>query len=188
MQSDILNTNFISSSKANNISHPQTQPTVNNKYLKSDIFLKNGADSLKRSGEKYLDHPIQKTYGTTNSSNSFWCPRPCGYNLINHSNVEFNILSPGIKNFNKAKKEVVNDKNFNNNRYQSPISEFTHINRVFGSHSNLLFVDTYNKSNNTFRKNEGVGNSFYKLYQSYQGICNKPFTKDKFNENYKNLI
>jgi hypothetical protein len=137
---------------------------------------------LNKSGEKYIAENHTKIYGAVSGSGSEWVPKINKNNLLNHTSVEYSLLSPAHKNISKTKGQIFKEaeNQYNPGYFQKSISEFTDLSRVFGAHKNPIFTEAIQKCQNGFNQMSNICNSYYKTFKSYEGISLKPFTQNKF--------
>ncbi len=165
-------------------------------YTDSDIYCnKNDISNLSKCGETYLfkSNPKNK-YTTVNESNSKWEPSPNLPNLINYPSIEYNILCPDKKNYNKTKKNIIeecknkaknntNNDDKNNNIYFNPthkqkgLGEFIELIRVSAPNINVDYNKAITNDPNIFKKKNNFSTEFFDIYGHYNNICEKPFQK-----------
>ena len=187
---------------------PNNKESSYNKNIKqhnhqtSDIFhLNYDEENLLKTSENFLFKSKSKDYYyLTRESFSKWCPKSSIPTLVNCPSIEYNILSPGKKNFvftkdkvlteieNKKKKimeekkldkKVAQSVNYMNPIYrQKGLAEFNDITRNGGNNIGKDFINCYNNNPRCFCKNNETCSTFYNSYLYYKDICSKPFILD----------
>ena len=168
-------------------------------YTDSDIYCnKNDIPNLSKCGETYLfkSNPKNK-YTTVNESNSKWEPSSNLPNLINYPSIEYNILCPDKKNYNKTRKNIIeecknktknnnNNDDKNNNIYFNPthkqkgLAEFIDITQNGSGNPGREFVKTFKDNPFCCQKNSDVCATFGDIHMDYNSTCTRPFIKERF--------
>lgn len=171
-------------------------------HQSSDIFnLNYEEENLLKTGENFLFKIKNKdNYYITRESGSKWSPKSSFPTLINCPSIEYNILSPGKKNFVLTKEKVLTelenkkikyikekklDKkpsffvNYLNPIYrQKGLGEFIDITRNGGNNTGRDFINCYNKNPSCFCKKDETCSTFYNSYLYYKDLISKPFVLD----------
>ena len=188
---------FIKNQRNPNNFFPQKQYT-SSVYNDSDIFcMKNDVSNLSKCGETYLfKSNSNKKYTSVNESNSRWQPCSNIPNLINYTSIEFNILCPNKKYFNKTKKEILeecenrikNNKSYKENKNicfnpsykQKGLAEFIDITQNGSGNPGKEFVKCFKDNPFCFQKNSDVCATYGDIHVDYKSTCTRPFMKDRF--------
>ena len=168
----------------------------------SDIFnVDYKVENLMKTSEKFLfKRKTKDFYYLTRESNSKWEPKVSIPTFLNSPSVDYNILSPGKKNFGLTKEKIITEieKNKKKNaeekkldkkisesvNYMNPIyrqkglSEFIDITRNGGNNPGKDFINCYTNNPRCFFKNDDTCSTFYNSYVFYKDLCNKPFILD----------
>jgi hypothetical protein len=168
----------------------------------SDIFnVDYKVENLMKTSEKFLfKRKTKDYYYLTRESNSKWEPKVSIPTFLNSPSVDYNILSPGKKNFGLTKEKIITEieKNKKKNaeekkldkkisesvNYMNPIyrqkglSEFIDITRNGGNNPGKDFINCYTNNPRCFFKNDETCSTFYNSYVFYKDLCNKPFILD----------
>lgn len=152
-------------------------------YYESDIFNLNERISTDKSSEKYTINRFKnqvKPYSVSSKSNSEWKASNAHPSLFGHSNTDYHILNPCIKNITKTKSSILENKTFNPIHRQKMLSEYIDITRVGYPNPNQDFRKTYNTNKFLFNRTSDLCTNFLDNHQkNYKSICPAPFKVKK---------
>jgi hypothetical protein len=148
-------------------------------YNDSDVFFSKPFDfaSDKSIDKKLLIDNHLKFYGSANLSKSEWAPKNSKTNLVNHTNVRYNILNSTVKSFVKTKEEIYKEHNGSPANRQKSLCEFIDLARVFSPNPNKEYLNALRMSGSTFNKSSNICANYQDLHRTYGSLCEKPFTK-----------
>lgn len=150
-------------------------------YYESDIFNLNDRISSEKSAEKYTINKfknIQKPYTVSSKSNSEWKASTAHPSLLGHTNSNYHILNPCIKNIAKTKNEILESQSFNPFHRQKMLSEYIDITRVGCPNPSQNFRKTYTNNKFLFNRTSDLCTKFLDTHNKhYKTICSAPFKK-----------
>lgn len=175
-----LNNNFIYVKEEDNSKYKNK---FGKDLMKSDILndSKIIKDSyLKKCGEKSIFFPSNKVFTSNSLSNSVWIPGHFKPSIFNHTNYEFNILNPSIKNISPVKHHIINDENKDTiTRKQKSISEFAEITRNGSPNPNKEFLRVHKSVDKPFNMVKNICSEFGLMAHYNKDMVGPAFTTKK---------
>lgn len=177
--SNVLNSDCIFNE---NISKTNTSKANKiNVYRESDIFNLNKRISSAKTSENYsIDDfsKVVKPYTVSSKSNSEWISFNAHPTLLGHTNSEFHLLNPLIKNISQTKKEILKCQNFNPIHRQKMLSEYIDITRVGCPNPNQDFRKIISQNKFVLNRTSDLCTTFLdNHHKNYNNLCSKPFKK-----------
>ena len=175
--------NEISNTKENAIKSIYSSD-IFNKSLDPLIIKRSGEVSFFKNNQINKDKKIIANIKFTKNTESpkGWGVRELLPSLLNYSSSNYNPISPSTKNISKTKDNIFNEcakkfKGHNPIYKQKSLSEFLDLTNVNASNYNIDYNKALNRNPNTFKKNENMFTEYYKIYNNYNSISEKPFYK-----------
>lgn len=119
-------------------------------------------------------------YNVSKEANGEWVPQTFRQSLFNHSNSNYNIISPKSKSINKSREELQRNSSFQLSKRQKSISEIIDLERVTAPHKNKIYINAVKEDRNIFHRKRNICSIYYEQYNNYKNLCLKPFHKKKF--------
>ena len=88
--------------------------------------------------------------------------------MLNHTNIKFHILNPGIKNITKTRSEISEIKSLDKAAYKSKgLSEYSDLTRVSAPNPNKNFNEAFKTNQNAFNQSSNVCQNYFDIYTKY---------------------
>lgn len=165
-----------------------------NKYRISDIFFRKPEENIYLQKISHLpkiksndifnihnksDIIYKSKYNISKEEYGEWIPQTFRQSLFNHSNSNYNIISPKARSINKSREELEKISSIQLSKRQKSLSEIIDLERVTAPHKNHIYIKAIEKDKNVFHRKRNVCAVYYGQYHNYKNLCLKPFHKKK---------